>query len=801
MTTHSPALHLHLRLRPLALAIALALVGTIPTAVMAQSQTASSRAEQTVRDYDLPASPLATTLNRISREAGIALTADAATLENRNAAAVRGRMRAEQALERALAGSGLELVSTGPGSYTLRPAAPSPDAAMLSAVTVSAAIGTATERTGSYVARSTSTATRLDLSQRETPQSVSVVTRAMMDDFSLTNVNDMLASVTGVNVELVESDRTYFSIRGFEVSNFLVDGIGLPFATGDQLGDIDTAPYDRVEVLRGANGLLASTGNPAGTVNFVRKRPTRELQASAAVTLGSWQNRRIDGDVSSALDADGRWRGRLIVAAQEKNSHLDRYSLDKKLFSAIIEHDLGTDTLLTVGHSQQHNRPKGTLWGALPLEYSDGTPTHYARSASSAAKWAYWNSDDTQTFAELNHRLNDRWQTKATLLRRSLESDGELFYVYGAPDRDTGTGLFSWPSKYGHIERQWTVDVNLTGTVALGGHEHELVFGVSRSKSDNWLHSRDDDTHLPLTESEVLAGSFPRPAFDVGLSGHADFVNRRDSVYAAGRFSLTTDLKLLAGANLSRVTSSGVQYDAVHDYRRTRTTPYFGIVYDIDHHHTAYASYAEIFNPQHQITQSGSVLEPIEGRNLEVGLKGEWLDQRLNGSLALFRTEQKNTAEYDGFSDGRSYYRGVDATTRGFEIDVAGRIGSLWDLSAGYTQFSLKDDDRRDARTHVPRKTLRLNAVARVPGVSGLRLGATVKWQSDIHRTETETITSRQDAYALLDLMASYDISQTLNITAKINNVTDRKYLSSLFWSQSFYGAPRNASVTLNWKH
>jgi len=794
---HSPVLHL----RPLALAIAFALLGTVPTAVVAQSQTASPHVAQTVRDYDLPAGPLAATLNRISREAGIALTAGAATLENRNAAAVRGRMRTEQALERALTGSGLELVPTGPGSYTLRLAAPSPDAAMLSAVTVSAAIGTATERTGSYVARSTSTATRLELSQRETPQSVSVVTRAMMDDFSLTNVNDMLASVTGVNVELVESDRTYFSIRGFEVSNFLVDGIGLPFATGDQLGDIDTAPYDRVEVLRGANGLLASIGNPAGTVNFVRKRPTRELQASAAVTFGSWQNRRIDGDFSSALDEDGRWRGRLIVAAQEKDSHLDRYSLDKKLFSAIVEHDIGTDTLLAIGHSQQRNRPKGTLWGALPLRYSDGTPTHYERSASSAAKWAYWNSDDTQTFAELNHRLNDRWQAKATLLRRSLESDGELFYVYGTPDRETGTGLFSWPSKYGHTERQWTADVNLTGTVALGGHEHELVFGISRSKSDNWLHSRDDDTHLPLTESEVLAGSFPRPAFDVGLSDHADFVNRRDSIYAAGRFSLTSDLKLLAGANLSRVTSSGVQYGAVHDYRETRTTPYLSVVYDIDRHHSAYASYAEIFNPQHQITQSGSVLEPIEGRNLEAGIKGEWFERRLNGSLAVFRTDQKNTAEYDGFSAGRSYYRGVNASSQGFEIDMAGRIGSTWDINAGYTQFSLKDEDSRDVRTHVPRRTLRLSAVARVPGLHGFKAGATVKWQSEIHRTEASAITSRQDAYALLDLMASYDISPTLNVTAKLNNATDRKYLSSLFWSQSFYGAPRNASLTLNWKY
>ena len=169
--------------------------------------------------------------------------------------------------------------------------------------------------------------------------------------------------------------------------------------------------------------------------------------------------------------------------------------------------------------------------------------------------------------------------------------------------------------------------------------------------------------------------------------------------------------------------------------------------------------------------------------------------------MALFSTEQKNTAEYDGFADGRSYYRGIDAITRGFEIDIAGRIGSMWDISAGYTQFSLEDESGIDTRTHVPRKTLRFNAVAKVSSIPGLRLGTTVKWQSEIHRTEADTVTSRQDAYTLLDLMASYDLSPTLNITAKLNNATDQKYLSSLYWAQSYYGAPRNGSMTLNWRY
>ena len=78
----------------------------------------------------------------------------------------------------------------------------------------------------SYTIRSTATATKLDLSLRDTPQSISVIPRALMDDFVLNDVNNLLASVTGVNVERVEPDRTYFSVRGFEVSNFQIDGMG-----------------------------------------------------------------------------------------------------------------------------------------------------------------------------------------------------------------------------------------------------------------------------------------------------------------------------------------------------------------------------------------------------------------------------------------------------------------------------------------------------------------------------------------------------------------------------------------------
>ncbi|MGA0610253.1 TonB-dependent siderophore receptor [Caldimonas sp. KR1-144] len=664
------------------------------------------------------------------------------------------------------------------------------------------------EKTGTYGVRSANTATKLDLSQRETPQSISVVTRTQIEDQGLRNANDLLSSVTGVNVERVEPGRSYFSVRGFEVSNFQLDGIGLPFATGDQLGDIDTAIYDRVEVLRGANGLMSSTGNPSATVNFVRKRPTGPFQAQAALTLGSWNQRRLEGDVSGALNESGSVRGRFVAAAEKSDSYLDRYSLKKHVFSGIVEADLASDTLLTVGHSQQHNKPRGVMWGALPMFDSTGAATNYDVSASTAPDWTYWTTDDRQTFAELAQQLGGGWQAKFSLTRRELGSNAELFYVYGTPNDTTG-GLFGYPSKYGHVEKQWIADAHVTGPFTLGGRRHELVLGVNWARSDSALHSSDDEVGLvELSEDEVLAGSYPRPAFDEGITGSADFHDRRKSFYGAARFNLADDFKLFTGANVTRVTSTGLQYGVDHDYGITKTTPFVGAVWDFAADYSAYASATRIFNPQHQLDLNGGVIDPIEGSNVEAGVKGEWFDKQLNGSLAVFRTKQDNTAEYADFQNGHSLYRGVNATSTGFELDLAGRIGRDWDVSAGYTQMRIEGDDGEAVRTYVPRKTLRLSTAYRVAALPGLKLGASVKAQSDFYRVQSRdattgdpTIVTRQGGVAVLDLMARYEIDAHWSLTANLYNVTDRKLLTSLLWAQSYYAAPRSGSVTLSWKY
>ncbi|MDO1528166.1 TonB-dependent siderophore receptor [Fulvimonas sp. R45] len=652
-------------------------------------------------------------------------------------------------------------------------------------------------------------ATRLSLSLRETPQSVSVVTRAQMDDFGLNDINAVLANTTGVNVERVETDRTYFSARGFDVGHFLVDGLGLPLANGAQWGDLDTAVYERIEVLRGANGLLAFTGNPSATVNFVRKRPTADFQGSMGFGLGSWATRRLDMDLSGPLNAAHSVRGRLVAAAQDGDSYLDRYRPRRKVVSGTLEADLGRGTLLSVGLTAQKNASRGGLWGALPLYHTDGTPTRYARSASTSADWSFWDTDDTRAFVRLERELAGGWSLKAALNYRRLVNDSNLFYVYGTPDAATGLGLLSYPSRYGGAEKQYVADVYASGPFMLGGRQHELVVGV------DW--ARDDDSELsgysngtigqPLPPLQDWHGDFPRPDFDDSYSG-AHIRSERQGAYLTARWNLADGLTLITGSSLAHVRAEGANYGVPNAYSRTRATPFAGAVLDLSKHYSLYASYARLFNPQTQLDADNRVLDPVTGSNLEAGLKGAWYDGALNASFALFRAKQDHLAEAAGHNaqTNRDYYRGIDATSRGFEFDAGGRLGRDWELSAGYTQLRLDAPDGKAVRTYVPRRNVHLAARYRVAAVPGLRLGATLRWQDAIRRdqgaldTQGREIVTRQGSYALLGLMAGYDFAPGWSATLNLDNLTNRKYLTSLYWDQAYYGAPRRWMLDLRYR-
>lgn len=644
----------------------------------------------------------------------------------------------------------------------------------------------------------TSAVTGLDMSLKETPQSVTIVSQARIRDFALTSVNDLLAQVTGVNVENVETDRTYYNSRGFDITNFQVDGVGLPLIWGIQFGDLDTVLFERVETVRGANSMMTGTGNPSATVNYVRKRPTPEFQGGLAVQVGSWEDYRLEADVGGALNASGTVRGRLIYANEDKGSYLDHYHVNRNVYSGMLAWDVTPRLTATAGYALQDNRSRGVLWGALPLTYSDGTRVDYPVSATTSADWTHWNVKDQTAFAELNYRFDNGWKINGVATYKRFDEHAKLLYAYGNPDPVTGLGVFGMSGIYPLEYESYILDAYASGPFELFGRTHELVIGGQASRSTG-QESEDfsaDTIVFPAVglwgSTQVAEPTYPGPYLA------SDQSDRLARVYAAVHLDLTDSLKAVVGFNALKLKSKGYSYGVDTPRDDSEVSPYVGVVWDLTPNISAYASYTDIFNPQSEVDVRHATLAPAHGKAYEAGLKSDWLDHRLFLTAAAFKSEQSNLAEYAGsFPDGKSYYAGVDTTVTGYELEASGALTDRWTLSAGWTDLKIEDAGGAPTRTYVPRKTLKATTTYLFPQLRNLKLGAAVRWQGEV--SVQDLVRIEQKAYALLDLSAGIDVTDKVRATLNVKNAADRKYLTSLMWNQSHYAAPRSVALRLDY--
>lgn len=656
-----------------------------------------------------------------------------------------------------------------------------------------------------YQGKPSSTTTRLNLTAKQTPQGVTEIKREQLDDFKLNSIRDVLTSTPGVNVQKVETDRTYFTARGFDITNFQYDGMGMPLTNGLLVGDFDMAPYEQVDILHGANGLMTGNGNPSATVNFVRKRPTYEPQASVTVGAGSWDKRRVDLDVSGPLTDSSNVRGRLVYANETGNSYLDRYSREKNIFSGTLAFDLSERDTLTVGYEDQKTNANGASWGALPLVDSNGNAIHYSgRSSNIAQPWVYWDVHTIRTFAEWQHQFDNDWKSTVTLTGVEHREDTEMFYILSSAASETGYQGLS--SKYKDKNREVDGDVSFSGPISLGGREHQLTFGanVARTRNKETSLYGKDSYYVPVSLEDALHGSIPRTTDwdDVNAANTSNYTDRQKSLYAGARWSLTDDLHLITGARMLSADSDGVSYDAARDVRiHGKVTPYAGVVYDLTPQYALYASYTEIFNPQYSLNPQGQVLDPLEGKSYEAGIKGSLLDDRFDFSAAVFHTKQDNVASYAGYdaSLGGYLYNAQSFDSDGVELEASGELAPGLQVNGGYTYVYITDDDNSRGRRFIPRHQFNGSLTYQLPMAPKVKVGGNLTWQSKIENDDLPA--ANQGAYALLGLMGKYDIDEHWSTQVNLNNLTDRKYLQSVRYAQSNFGDPRNVMASVTWKY
>lgn len=807
--------------------------------VHAQAAPAAATSQETVpgaQDYRIAPGPLDTALARFATEAGISLNMPEPLVHGRSSPGLQGRFGVAEGLERLLAGTGLEAVARTPGMYVLRGTPlvrrPSPAGETATAlpevrVTARAERGPVTEGSGSYTTASMRTATPLALSMRETPQSVSVLTSQQIEDRGLVSLSDAVQASPGLTVTKWGGERYRFSSRGFEINNLMVDGLPVEYEEA-ALSTGALSMYDRVEVMRGAAGLTEGAGTPGGSINLVRKRPTKSFQGTATASAGSWGSGTGSLDLGGPLNEAGTLRGRAVLSYQDKGSYIQDTKSRRTLFYGILEADLSPQTTLSLGASYSNEDNPGADWNGLGT-WPDGRFLPISRSTRMSPSWSFWDKKSTTLFADMEHRLGNGWKARlaataidsemhmlGTFLRQAtLDSAGQPLYTLGGGGYD-----------YGRTQR--SLDAQLSGQFNALGRTHDLVLGAShrRSRWDDVGGGATLNGNFTLASFNPLdwdPRSVPLPRVgEFGLWRRKSDMTQ-SSFYGMGRLALSESTKLVLGARLDWYERNQVQYDGQTPYGEThekasrKFTPYAGLVHTLDETYSVYASGTRIFNPQSYETPGGGTLAPQAGTNFELGIKGEFLDGRLNASAAIFQIDLSNLpdalpASACGERITSCYQSAGKVRSRGVEFEVSGEPRPGWQLAASYTYASARRvspasdynpagsftvGDRYSA--NIPSHLFKLMTSHRLSGaLQRWTVGGSLQVQSEI----SSPWGVHQGGHALAGLHASYAVNRQLDISLNVNNLFDRHYYGSIGADNgpNFFGDPRNLLLTARYR-
>ncbi|WCY07174.1 Fe(3+)-pyochelin receptor FptA [Pseudomonas aeruginosa] len=646
---------------------------------------------------------------------------------------------------------------------------------------------------------------KVPLKPRELPQSASVIDHERLEQQNLFSLDEAMQQATGVTVQPFQLLTTAYYVRGFKVDSFELDGV--PALLGNTASSPqDMAIYERVEILRGSNGLLHGTGNPAATVNLVRKRPQREFAAGTTLSAGRWDRYRAEVDVGGPLSASGNVRGRAVAAYEDRDYFYDVADQGTRLLYGVTEFDLSPDTLLTVGAQYQHIDSITNMAG-VPMA-KDGSNLGLSRDTYLDVDWDRFKWDTYRAFGSLEQQLGGGWKGKVSA--EYQEADSRLRYAgsFGAIDPQTGDGGQLTGAAYKFKSIQRSLDANLNGPVRLFGLTHELLGGVTYAQGE----TRQDTArflNLPNTPVNVYRWDphgVPRPQIGQYTSPGTTTTTQK-GLYALGRIKLAEPLTLVVGG---RESWWDQDTPATRFKPGRQFTPYGGLIWDFARDWSWYVSYAEVYQPQaDRQTWNSEPLSPVEGKTYETGIKGELADGRLNLSLAAFRIDLENNPQEDpdhpGPPNNPFYISGGKVRSQGFELEGTGYLTPYWSLSAGYTYTSteyLKDsqnDSGTRYSTFTPRHLLRLWSNYDLPWQDQRwSVGGGLQAQSD-YSVDYRGVSMRQGGYALVNMRLGYKIDEHWTAAVNVNNLFDRTYYQSLSnpnWNNR-YGEPRSFNVSL----
>jgi outer membrane receptor for ferric coprogen and ferric-rhodotorulic acid len=638
----------------------------------------------------------------------------------------------------------------------------------------------------------------------ETPSSLTVVDSERFLLQRLVSVEDLFREMPGVTTTKTVSAYPKFFARGFEISSFLVDGVPGSSGVNAPYSVPDLFLFERVELLRGPSALFSGSGSPGGSLNLARKRPGKDFALSSAVEGGSWDFMRAELDINSPLNDDGSIRGRAGAAWQDAGEFIDHYQKDRKLLFGSVAFDITDSTTLTAG--AHYDEYRSTVQVGLPGIAGVGL-TDLPRASYAGGNENYFETRSSQVYGELAQRLTDTWNARLNVQYTKLDREEEYLWGRGPITASDGTiALFGYHGA--HDANLFSADLNVVGEFELFGREHGVLFGADYQRSE-WAYRSNSDSDTGLVFDYYHPAIPAQPDLPLTPGGEEYFsgkeVQTQYGIYGQTRLSLADKLTGVLGARVAWVKYDYQEFDNIPTGVYSvdaKVSPYVGLVYDFTQQWNAYASFADVFQPQAERKADFAPVGPVLGKQYEVGMKGNLIGGRLLLSGALYRIRQSNRAVADPNDPNFSVGSGL-VQSEGFELEANGKLTRSWTLEGGYTynkNKTLRDTDPALVGTQfipvIPENSVKLftNYAIDSGALAGFSVGGGLTWNS-----ESTGVGVAQDSYVVASLRGGYQISDRALITLNINNLFDETYYENIRDTRfgNYYGAPRSAFVRL----
>ena len=643
------------------------------------------------------------------------------------------------------------------------------------------------------------TATRTSTPVRYVPQAIDSIKTTNVADYGTNDIGDALSGIPNVSSS---ADTRFDSlrIRGFDASNdFYLDGI-----RDDSQYKRDLHNIERVEVLKGPAAVLYGRGSQGGIVNRVSKLPEFGRRSTIEAQGGSDDLRSLYADLST--DPSENLSLRLNMGNMDENSFRDGVSGNRQLFAPSMSWQLTPDLnwLVQYEYSRYNRTPDRGIPGV------NGRPADVGRDTTYGNDHDFIDDKAQSLRSKLTYEINDNWQLRQTLGVFKLDSDFDNTYLTSFDPKTNKVARQHWQQDL--TTRNVYNNLELEGGFDTFGLEHRLLTGVE-------IGSQRRDPKLYNAAIGKTPGAQPVPSLDlfnpnrelrhtgsmqVFSDSHTEVESR--AVYVQDQLRLNDQWQLLAGLRYDTfdIESTNQLKNLTEDRDSHSTSPRFGIVWTPLQNHSFYASWSKTFSPvgggligiTPGAAGNSNDLSPELTKQKEIGVKSDWLDDRLSTTLAVYDLELYNRRTSDPNDPTLTVMTGLQRS-RGIELTATGKLVGNWYMRGG---VGVQDTTIEKDNNGLEGK--RVNNVAKHNGSLFLTWKPEMGWYGETgltlvgQRYADNANTTVLPGYGRWDALVGYRFKDW-DLRAALNNITDREYYASATSQfQIQPGAPRSVVMT-----